>query len=197
VSQALFPGWRPNKEEAARLAPPATALQDGIRERGLKLRSSFRTPDQWHVTLCFIGKDAPHLATPSLREQLARAAAQIPPHAFRIERLAYWSGSGVIVALPSQCHALQALCDATRDAIRRSGIIPVLVTTQPHLTLAYLEKHLEPQGWLDDIDCTSTGTFLVDRFELLFNPGGHYDALGSWALTGAELPRPPEQGSLS
>lgn len=196
MSQALFPGWRPSKEEAARLAPPAAALQDGIRERGLELRSPFRRPDQWHATLCFIGENALHLATPSLREQLARAAAQIPPHAFRLERLAYWPGPGVVVALPVDCPALQALCGATRDAIRRCGIVPTQVTTQPHLTLAYLEKHLEPQDWLDDIDCSSTGTFLVNRFELLFNPGGRYEAHGSWALTGAELPRPPEQGSL-
>jgi len=194
VSQALFPGWRPSADEAARLAPVAAALRDGIRERGLKLRS-LRRPDQWHATLCFIGYDLRHLVTPALLASFVQAAAQIPPHAFRIERITYWP-SGVVVARPFDCPELQALCDATRDAIRRRGISPLKVTTQPHVTLAYLDQRLAPQDWLDDFDCTAAGAFLVDRFELLFNPGGRYDALADWTLTGTGLPRPPEQGTL-
>src|SRR3546814_3463033 len=90
VSQALFPGWRPTGDEAARLAPVAATLRDAIRERGLK-SGSFRRPDQWHVTLCFIGHGARHLATPALLGSFARASAHIPLHSFRIERIAYRS----------------------------------------------------------------------------------------------------------
>lgn len=194
MSQALFPGWRPGGDEAARLAPVAAALRDAARERGLAPQA--RRPDQWHVTLCFIGYDVGRLVTPVLLDAFAAAAARIPPHRFSIERITYWPKSGAVVALPFDCPPLQALCDATRDAIRRSGTSPLQVTTQPHVTLAYLDKRLAPQDWLDDIDCSTAGRFLVDRFELLFNPGGRYDALESWALTGSELPRPPEQGTL-
>ena len=194
MSQALFPGWRPSDDEAARLVPIAAALRDASREYALELES-LRRPDQWHVTLCFIGSGVRHLVTPALLASFERAAAGIPPHSFRMERIAYWR-SGVVVALPVGCPELQALCDATRDAIRRCGISPAEVITQPHLTLAYAGKRLPPQDWLGDIDCSEAGTFRVDRFELLFNPGGRYDALGSWRLTGAELPRPPEQGML-
>lgn len=194
MSQALFAGWRPNDEEEARLAPVASTLQDKAREHGLKWRS-FRRPDQWHVTLCFIGRGVRRLVTPALLESFQRAAAGIPPHSFLMERIVYWP-NGVVVAVPVDCRELQALCDATRDAIRRCGISPEEVTTQPHLTLGYTGRRLPRQDWLADIDCSAAGTFRVDRFELLFNPGGRYDALGSWTLTGAELARPPEQGML-
>src|SRR3546814_9033652 len=45
VSQALFPGWRPTGDEAARLAPVAATLRDAIRERGLKSRSEEHTSE--------------------------------------------------------------------------------------------------------------------------------------------------------
>src|SRR3546814_9628376 len=80
VSRALFPGWRPADDEAARLAPVAAALRDGSRER--RLRFDARRPDQWHATLCFIGYDAGHLVTPALLDAFASAAARIPPHGF-------------------------------------------------------------------------------------------------------------------
>ena len=95
--------------------------------------------------MCFIGYDALDLATPALHDALAGVARSIPPHAFTVERFAYWPQSGAVVALPRDCPALQALCDATRDAIRRCGIRPLQVTTQPHVTLAYLDRHLPAQ----------------------------------------------------
>src|SRR5690606_3350627 len=193
VSQALFPAWRPRAAEAERLQSLVHALRDQFRARGLGPRS-LRRPDQWHVTLCFLGHG--EHATPALLDALALAATRVPPHAFRMARIAYWPGPGVVVALPATCPELQALCDATRDAGRRAGIAPLQATTQPHITLAHLERGLPPQAWLDGIDCAATGAFEVDRFELLFNPGGRYQALRCWTLTGTGLPRAPEQGTL-
>src|SRR3546814_12337051 len=105
----------------------------------------------------------------------ASAAARSPPHGFSIERLTYWPQSGAVVALPFDCPPLQALCDATRDAIRRCGNSPQQVTTQPHVTLAYLDRHLAAQDWLHDIYCSAAGTLHVDRFEPLLHPGGRLD----------------------
>ena len=36
----------------------------------------------------------------------------------------------------------------------------------------------------------------VDRFQLLFNPGGRYESLGDWPLQGAPLPPSPLQPAL-
>ena len=193
MSRALFPGWRPDAAGRERLSALAARLQSAPPDGAPRLQP--RRPDQWHATLCFIGYDTPDAATPALHDALAGVARSIPPHAFTVERIAYWPQSGAVVALPHDCPALQALCDVTRDAIRRCGIRPLQVTTQPHVTLAYLDRHLPAQPWLDGIDC-DVGALCVERFELLFNPGGRYDVLGEWTLAGAGLPQEPEQARL-
>jgi len=74
----------------------------------------------------------------------------------------------------------------------RGGIPPEEATSQPHVTLAYLERGCAPQAWLEDVDC-SAKALRVERFELLFNAGGRYGTLGTWTLSGAAL---PQQGQL-
>lgn len=191
MSGTLFPGWRPDAGGRERLAEVARALSAACPGGGPRLQ--MRRPDQWHVTLCFLGRDLRHLVTPPLLGAFAAVAARIPPHAFAIERLACWHQSGVIVALPRHCDALQALCDATHAAARRCGI-PAEPTSQPHITLAYIERGLDALPWLDKVDY-SGAPLRVEGFELLFNPGGRYDALGEWPLTGTGLQDAPCQPS--
>ena len=133
--------------------------------------------------------------TPALLDAFAGVATCIPPHTCTVERVAYWPQSGAVVALPHACAPLQALCDATIRAARRCGIRPKQVTTQPHVTLAYLERGLDEQPWLDAVDCAGA-PLRIDRFELLFNPGGRYEALGAWPLLGTDLPAQPHQAGL-
>ena len=188
MSRSLFPGWRPNAVDRERLILMVAALQDARPADAPPL--VLRRPDQWHATLCFIGHGVRHLATPILLQAFADVAARIAPHGFTIDRLAYWPDSGALVALPQPCPPFQALCDATHEAVCRCGIEPKHATTQPHITLAYLAAHLPPQPWLDEVACTG-GPLAVERFELLFNPGGHYEAIAAWALTGpGRSPRP-------
>ncbi len=193
MSGTLFPGWRPEGGDRERLAGLAASLAAARPADGPRLQ--MRRPDQWHVTLCFLGRELRHLVTPALLDAFADAATRIPPHGFTIERLACWRQSGVIVALPRACNALQALCDATHAAARRCGIPADKPGGQPHITLAYVARGLDGQPWLDDVDC-SDAQLRVARFELLFNPGGRYEALGAWPLTGTALPAAPSQPSL-
>lgn len=193
MSQALFPAWRPSADGRAALATLSQRLQTACPEGAPFLQ--LRRADQWHVTLCFIGDGLDPLTAPDLQAAFADAATRIPAHTWTIERLAYWPGSGAVVALPHHCPPLQALCDATRDAIHRCGIAPQDVTRQPHLTLAYLDRHLPAPAWLDTVDCSGKA-LAVEDFELLFNPGGRYETLGAWPLTGAPLPEPPRQDAL-
>ena len=193
MSQALFPGWRPDADGRERLAAIAGALAKARPQGAPRLQP--RRPEQWHATLCFIGYDLQQQVTPTLLQAFAAAAAAIPPHRFSVERLAYWPQSGAVVALPHANAELQALCDAARDAIRRCSIRPLQVTTQPHVTLAYLERGLDAQPWLDAVDCAVDSLEVVD-FELLFNPGGRYETLGRWPLAGETLPEPPRQEAL-
>jgi 2'-5' RNA ligase len=192
VSRALFAAWRPDTTGRGRLAELAAALAGARPASGPRMQ--MRRPDQWHVTLCFLGQDVAETATDAVRVALADVATRIPPHAFTIERIAYWRHSGAVVALPHACIPLQALCDATRDAARRCGIRPE-ATTQPHVTLAYLGRGLHAQPWLEGVDCGAT-PLEVGRFELLFSAAGRYGSLGGWPLSGESLPPEPLQGSL-
>lgn len=193
MSGTLFPAWRPGADGRDVLAALSHRLQKACPPGAPFLQ--LRRPDQWHVTLCFIGHDADSLVTPALHAAFADAATRVPTHAWTVAGLAYWPGSGAIVALPRPCPALQALCDTSRDAIRRCGITPAEVTRQPHLTLAYLHSGPPSLPWLDDVECGGDA-LRVDRFELLCNPGGRYDALAGWPLSGAALASPPRQDAL-
>ena len=192
MSQSLFAGWRPDTAGLRQLQDLVTAFPAPGSDTAPALQ--LRRPDQWHVTLCFAGHHVGHLITPELLGALAEAAATIPAHHFRIERLAYWPSSGAVVALPSRCRELLALCDATQSAFRRCGIHPVQATLQPHVTLAFLDPQQPPQAWLEAIDCHGA-PFVVSNFELLFNLGGRYQALGCWPLTGETLSPEPLQST--
>ena len=194
MSQALFAGWTPDATGCAALSQLVSAIHATATDPGMP-RIGLRRPDQWHITLCFIGHAVGEAVASAAARALAPVAGRIPPHAFRIERIAYWSGPGVIVALPERHPALQALCDECAVGLRRAGIGPIQETSQPHITLAYAGKRLAPQSWLDHVDCPRVD-FRIDRFELLYNPGGRYESLARWPLTGAELPSPPRQAPL-
>ena len=153
-----------------------------------------RRPDQWHITLCFIGDQVMHLVTPELLGAFAALGTSIPAHDFTIERLAYWPQSGAVVALPHACPTLLALCDATGNAPRKLDVRPEEVTRQSHITLAYLPRHLPAQSWLDGVHCAGD-RMRVGSFELLCSTGGRYESLGHWPLTGTET-APVQQASL-
>jgi 2'-5' RNA ligase len=192
VSGSLFTAWRPDEAARTQLATLLAAIRVACPAQP-QLKP--RRPDQWHITLCFIGDGVMHLVTPELLGAFAAVGAVIPAHDFTIERLAYWPRSGAVVALPHTCPTLLALCDATGKALRRLDIRPQEVTRQPHITLAYLPRHLPAQSWLDGIDCAGD-RMRVERFELLCNPGGRYESVGHWPLTGTEAAPPLQQASL-
>ncbi|MGJ4804594.1 2'-5' RNA ligase family protein [Luteimonas sp. SDU82] len=185
MSRTLFTGWKPGVAAQATLG--------GLRDRIVAARPgdapslSLRRPDQWHITLCFVARDFDDAVVAATRNALGAAAKAVPPHEFSIERLAFWRAAGVLVALPRRNALLQALCDANRDALRDAGIRPQEATTQPHVTLAYLERGAAPQPWLDEVDCAGE-PLRVDGFELLFNAGGRYQTLGEWPLRGTAPP---------
>ena len=192
MSLSLFAGWRPDAAGRLQLQRLANEISRPRPECATLLQP--RRPDQWRITLCVVGHDVAHLVTPELLRALADAGSSIPAHEFRIERLTYWPASGAVVALPYRCQELQALCDATQSALRRCGIRPMRAAHQPHITLAYLDLHQPLQAWLDDVDC-SGAPLLVTNLELLFNPGGHYQALACWPLTGGAMPPTSSQST--
>lgn len=193
MSQALFAGWRPDEDGRRALSRTLEAL---LAARPVQApRPKPRRPDQWHVTLSFIGRGVGEAQAEAALRVLSGVAARIPPHAFRIARLEHWTVPAAVVAVPEGNPELQALCDDCTVALRRAGIRPLQRTTQPHVTLAYFDKGTPAQPWLAGV-AVDVQPMQVDGFELLFNPGGHYRSLAYWPLTGARLPTEPEQPGL-
>lgn len=194
MSGALFAGWRPDAGGREQLAGLVSAMQTARPAEAELPRP--RRPDQWHITLSVVGHHVGDAATARALDALAGVACRIPPHEIRIERLAHWNGPGAVVALPVRNPALQSLCDACGTALRAAGIQPLAATSQPHITLAHLPGDLAVQSWLAAVACERT-PLRVDAFELLFNPGGRYEALAEWPLRGPPLPAPLRQAGLS
>ena len=192
MSGSLFTAWRPDEAARTQLAALLSAIRVACPAQP-QLKP--RRPDQWHITLCFIGDRVMHLVTPELLGAFAAVGAVIPAHDFTIERLAYWPRSGAVVALPHACPMLLTLCDATGKALRKLDIRPQDVTRQPHVTLAYLPRHLPAQPWLDGV-CRAVAPMHVGSFELLCSAGGRYESLGHWPLTGTEFAAPSTQALL-
>ena len=193
MTSTPFAAWRPDGDACRTLATLWQRLQAARPDNGPRLQP--RRSDQWHITLCFIAGQPPPAQSDRLLDMLSRAAARMPPLTWQLDHIEYWPRAGAVVALPAPCPALQALCDASFAATRRSGIGNAQATTRPHLTLAYMERNLPAQDWLDAVDCTAD-TFRVEQLELLINAGGRYDSLGMWPLTGSSLPRAPLQVPL-
>lgn len=193
MSQALFAGWRPDESGKGVLSRTLEALQ-AARPAHAPIPKP-RRPDQWHVTLSFIGRGMGEPQAEAALRALSGVAARIPPHAFRTARLEHWPGPAAVVALPESSPGLQALCNECSISLRRAGIRPIQRTTQPHITLAYFDKGTPVQSWVAGV-AGDTQAMQVDDFELLFNPGGHYRSLARWLLTGALLSRESEQAGL-
>lgn len=193
MSGALFAGWRPDADGRGRLAELVSAMQAARPAEAVLPRP--RRPDQWHITLSFVGHHVGDAATARALDAFAGVASRIPPHEIGIERLAHWNGPGAVVALPVRNDALQSLCDACSAALRAVGIQPLRATSQPHVTLAYLPKGMAVQHWLAAVACEPM-PIRVDGFELLFNSGGRYETLAGWPLRGPPLPMPPRQAGL-
>lgn len=169
----LFFALWPSDPLRSALAPRLRALQPpGI---GRPQR-----PDQWHVTLEFLG------AVPAGRVAAARmAAAQVraAPSELRFDAVEYWRRPEVLClvarGLPPP---LGSLVEQLRGALAAQGFETETRPFKAHLTLARKVQHpvrlppFEPLPWpVDDFALVESVT---DR------AGSVYTPLGSWPLDG-------------
>lgn len=124
----LFVSVRPSAEAAAHL-----------RAHLGRIRTS--PPDQWHVTLAFLG-EVP--AAEPLYGGLRAAAALQQPFALRL------SGSGTFgprtqwVGLAGDVAALRSLAGQVQDACRGAGVQLEARSYRPHLTVGRADQQLLP-----------------------------------------------------
>lgn len=136
-------------------------------------------PDQWHLTLEFLGE----VPEPGLRDVLdaaATAAAEGFACDLEFDRLQHWRRPQVLcLASGSTPPPLAALVDALRTALRQRGFTPESRPFRPHVTLARNARRSPPSARVEPLRWPVRSFALV---ESLTGPGGsRYADLASWA----------------
>jgi 2'-5' RNA ligase len=154
-------------------------------------------PEDWHVTLAFLG-DVPGPVAAGLAPALERTAAGHRPFPLAL------AGAGAFPAAPharvlwcgldGDHAALAALAASVADAVTRAGAAPPDAGRpfRPHLTLA--RSGGRAQADVRDLVTALSGyaspSWPVDRIQLIdSHPGGRprYSTVGRWTLNGDTL----------
>lgn len=114
----------PIKETLERLTLRLRAKDDGLR---------WSTPDQWHVTLVFLGEVDDDARARLVKE--LRAIRQ-PALTLRMERLGVFQGAGILHAQVEVTPELLRLHEATVSAVKRVGLKVEDRPYRAHITLA-------------------------------------------------------------
>ncbi len=132
----LFVAVRPD-------AAAVTSLSEALRQLPADVPVRWGRPEQWHLTLCFLGEVEPRVV-PELEERLIRAAGRAAPltprlqgaGAFPSPRRArvLWAG------VQGDREALIRLAATTTAAAARTGIAVERRPYRPHLTLGRVRE---------------------------------------------------------
>ncbi len=158
------------REMLDRRVPPLVAGLHGKPQR----------PDQWHVTLEFLG------AVPAARQPAVRAAAEATggePVTVVFDLLDHWRRPQVYCLAASVTPApLARFVSDLRAALFAQGFVPETRDYRPHVTLARKVRAAPVAPLPEPI------TWTADRFALvrsLSDPAGsRYEPLGWWNLRG-------------
>ena len=137
--------------------------------------SGTRNPEDYHMTLAFLGATSP--------EEKARLMAQAgalrgAPFTLRFGRLAYWEGPGVLVLEPLQVPpAALRLAEAVQGLVSRRG--RPLEPYRPHVTLAR-PKVLPEMGTANVAVDWAVRDFVLARANPAAMP--RYTILARWPL---------------
>ena len=112
------------KEALERLTLRLRAKDDGLR---------WSTPDQWHVTLVFLGELDDEARARLVRELRGVRAAALD---LRMERLGVFERAGILHAETEVTPALLGLYEAVAAAVKRCGLAVEERPYKAHITLA-------------------------------------------------------------
>ena len=176
------------------LTPPGEvveALQSvtaGLRERAPDLR--WTPPEQWHVTLVFLGEVGEGVAS-ELARRLDRAAARHPPLSLALGGGGQFGHRVLWTGVQGDRDGLRRLADSARAAARRSRLPVPHRPYRPHLTLARadgaadLSSLVERLALWPGLPWVARQLYLV-RSRLSAGPQGsaRHEPIASWPLAG-------------
>lgn len=139
------------------VVPPAAALEDLAEFLGPRQEAGegFRwtVPEQWHVTLAFMGR-VPDRSLDDLHERLGRAAARRTPFALGVAGGGAFPNAGrakvLYAGLDAGEHAeeLRRLATGARAAANKAGAEAGGGRFHAHLTLARIGRPLDVTRWV-------------------------------------------------
>jgi 2'-5' RNA ligase len=177
------------------------AAVDGVRERpDVDARYRWSLPDQWHLTLAFLG-EVPDATRTDLERRLARAATRCPPLRLWVEggggfgsarrARVLWAG------VQGDLKPLRALAGSVAAAARRVGLDVREGRFRAHLTLARLREPTDVSTAVESLSTYAGPSWVAERVELVASFLGQgegrrsrYETVASWPLSGS--PGDPE-----
>jgi 2'-5' RNA ligase len=166
---ALWPDAR-LREQVMRTARPIAALAPG----------RLQQPQQWHVTLVFLG------AVPATRLPVAHEAAadvRAEPFELTLDTVEYWRRAGVLCLTAQRTPpALERLVTALRGELGQRGFVTEQRAYRPHLTLARRVRPPPQFPAPDPLHWPATTFVLVESTSGAL--GSIYTVLADWKLVG-------------
>lgn len=171
----LFFALWPDEELVASIA---ARLSSHVSAPGARLQR----PDQWHVTLEFLGQ-VPRSRQPLLHEAAAEIAATAPSCTVRFDRLEHWRKPQVLCLVGHAPMPLLQLVTALRSALAQRGFDPEARDFRPHVTLARKVRRAAEGPVLPALDWPADAIVLVRS--VTASGGSRYEPLARWNLARA------------
>jgi RNA 2',3'-cyclic 3'-phosphodiesterase len=135
-------------------------------------------PDQWHVTLEFLG-DVPESRLPAVFDAGAAASGGASACELVLDQLEHWKRPEVLcLAAGSIPEALSALVQSLRSELQLRGFAPETRPFRAHLTLARKIRRAPPPGAVEPVWWPVRGLSLVQS--VTERSGSRYLELAAW-----------------
>ena len=178
------------------VTPPPQAVDElcsataGLRSTHSELR--WTRPDQWHLTLAFLGEVDDDART-DLTIRLGRVAPRHPPVQLALSGAGRFGDRVLWTRVTGDVAALRRLAASVQAAARRARLAVEERPYRPHLTLARGRESADLRPAVDALAGFAGCTWTAAELHLLRSRLGagpdrtsRYELLTSWALTGSE-----------
>jgi RNA 2',3'-cyclic 3'-phosphodiesterase len=176
------------------VTPPPEAVGE-LRSATARLRSvrselRWMPPDEWHLTLAFLG-EVDDEARADLTARLGRAAARHPPVELALNGAGRFGDRVLWTRVAGDVAALRQLAASVRAAARRAGIAVEVRPYRPHLTLARGREGADLRPAVDALAAFAGCAWTAGELHLMRSHLGarpdrtaRYELVASWVLAG-------------